>query len=210
MVERNGELLAVALAPDPEPAEAPPKELASGVVVPDFDQIYREHFPFVWRTARRLGVESGALDDICQEVFVVVHRRLPQFEGRSSIRTWVFSILANVVRTHRRTQTRKRVKDRQDGVEPDQISAESGNPDEAARRAQMAEVAQRLLEQMDEDKRSVFVLVELEEMSVKEIAEGLNLNVNTVHARLRAARMRFAELAARHRAQDTRRLSWTS
>ena len=68
----------------------------------DFAAVYREYFPFVWRMARRLGVAPHALDDVCQDVFVVVHRRLGDFEGRSSLKSWIFGIVHNVALVHRR------------------------------------------------------------------------------------------------------------
>src|SRR5688500_5288300 len=76
-------------------------------VRPTFDQVYEETFAFVWRTARRLGVAESAVDDVAQEVFVTVHRRLGEFEGRCSVKTWVFSILMRVVQNYRRTRRRK-------------------------------------------------------------------------------------------------------
>src|SRR5882672_7077286 len=72
-----------------------------------FAEVYQEWFGFVWRSARGLGVADAALDDVVQEIFVIVHRRLRDFEGRSSIRTWLSGIVLNVVRHHRRSLARK-------------------------------------------------------------------------------------------------------
>jgi hypothetical protein len=74
---------------------------------PHFDEIYRDHFAFVWRSARRLGVDASSLDDVVQEVFVIAHRRLPSFEGRSSVSTWLFGITLRVARDHRRSRARR-------------------------------------------------------------------------------------------------------
>ena len=63
--------------------------------------MYAETFPSVWRTARRLGVVESAVDDVVQEVFVTVYRRLDQFEGRCALKTWVFGILMRVVNNYR-------------------------------------------------------------------------------------------------------------
>ncbi|MER2562727.1 MAG: sigma-70 family RNA polymerase sigma factor [Myxococcaceae bacterium] len=60
--------------------------------VPDFRALYTSKAPLVWRTLKRLGVREADLEDVAQEVFVVVHRRLPEFEGRSSIDTWLYGI----------------------------------------------------------------------------------------------------------------------
>src|SRR5580658_8971322 len=70
---------------------------------PSFARLYEEHFSFVWRSARRLGAPEAIVDDVVQEVFVIVHRRLSAFEGHSSMRTWLFGIILNVVRAHRRS-----------------------------------------------------------------------------------------------------------
>jgi RNA polymerase sigma-70 factor (ECF subfamily) len=72
-----------------------------------FDAVYDSCIEFVWRSVRRLGVEEASVDDVVQEVFFVVHRKLPEFDGRSSTKTWIFSILLYVVRHHRRTWRRK-------------------------------------------------------------------------------------------------------
>jgi len=71
-----------------------------------FAQIYEEYFAFVWRSLRALGVSRSALDDATQDVFVVVHRRLSDFEGRSSLKTWLFGIACRVAANHRRSRER--------------------------------------------------------------------------------------------------------
>src|SRR5262245_44841726 len=75
--------------------------------LPSFEAIYEEHFDFVWLSAQRLGVAANSLDDVVQETFVIVHGKLGDFEGRSSLKSWIFGILANVVRHHRRTLRRR-------------------------------------------------------------------------------------------------------
>ena len=75
--------------------------------MPSFDQIYAQHFAFVWRVLRTFGVAEAALEDAAQDVFVVVHRRLPEFEGRSAITTWLFAIARRVAGSHRRRVTRE-------------------------------------------------------------------------------------------------------
>src|SRR4051812_45143312 len=75
---------------------------------PSFDAIYEEHFDFVWRSVGRLGVDAAAVEDAAQDVFVIAHRRLAGFEGRSSVKTWLFGIALRVSRDHRRSARRKR------------------------------------------------------------------------------------------------------
>lgn len=178
--------------------QSPPEPTASRPEL-NFEAVYAELFSFVWRTARRLGVAESALDDVCQEVFVAVHRGLPGFAGRASLRTWVFGILQNSVKVHRRTLARKSPALRSAGgtVEASEISCPAPGPDEVVSRAQALGLAHGILDAMTDEKREVFVLVELEQWSVVDAAEALGANVNTVHARLRAARKDFAEAADR-------------
>jgi RNA polymerase sigma-70 factor, ECF subfamily len=172
-----------------------------------FEAVYEACFPFVWRSVKRMGVAESAVDDVCQDVFLVVHRRLSEFEGRSSIRTWVFGILLNVVQVHRRSLQRKSVAHRATGdlVDPDTLCAGDGPHEELALR-QAARVAHEILDELDDDKRTVFILAELEELPVTEIAEAVGANIHTVYARLRAARADFARAASRRRARDTWRI----
>lgn len=167
---------------------------------PSFEKVYEAHFDFVWRSARRLGVSEAAVDDVVQDVFIVVHRRLGEFEGRSSLKTWVFGILLRVVSDHRRTLRRK------GGLAPlpdeDVLHGGSEGPAEALEKQQAARLVHALLEELDDDKRTVFVLAELEELPAPEIAEMLAVPVNTVYSRLRAARDAFEKALARHRARE--------
>jgi RNA polymerase sigma-70 factor (ECF subfamily) len=72
-----------------------------------FKELFDEYAPFVWRAMRRLGVAPSDVDDVCQEVFVILYRRLPQFEGRSSLRTWIYSVCGRVALAYRRKRRRQ-------------------------------------------------------------------------------------------------------
>ncbi len=169
----------------------------------DLDEIYREHFAFVWRSARRLGVRDASVDDVVQEVFVIVHRRLADFEGRSSIRTWLFGITLRVARDHNRSVARKSP----DGsVDPDTLRATAPGPGETMEKAEAVRLLYALLDELDDERREVFVMAELEQMSMPDIATTLGINVNTAYARLRVARQLFEAALARHRARDEWRL----
>jgi RNA polymerase sigma-70 factor, ECF subfamily len=184
-----------------EPAGAGPR--------PTLAQIYEDHFPFVWRSALRLGVPRANIDDIVQEIFIVVHQRLVDFEGRSSVRTWLFGIVANLVRAHRRGLLAKQPHALQPEVwaDPELLVDPAGGPHERAAAAEASRVVDQLLESLDDDKRDVLVLAELEQMSAPEIAAALSVPLNTVYSRLRLARQAFAQAAARHRAREERRSS---
>jgi len=170
-------------------------------VRPTFDHVYAETFPSVWRTARRLGVVESAVDDVVQEVFVTVYRRLDQFEGRCALKTWVFGILMRVVNNYRRTRRRKGAAHATSPVvgDPDVVIDAGADPMELASRSEAGRILHELLEKLDEQKAAVFVLAEIEGMSVPEIAEATETNVNTVYSRLRAARKEF-ERALKQRA----------
>lgn len=168
----------------------------------DFLTVYEELFPFVWRVACRLGVPAGAVDDVCQDVFLVVHRRLPEFEGRSSLKTWVYGILQHVVMVRRRT-TKRKERDRAE-IDPESLVDQAPGPHEAARGAEAARIAHALLAQLDDDKRAMLVLVDLEGLSVPEAAEATQAKLNTAYARLRAARADFAAAVARFHAKQGR------
>ena len=169
--------------------------------------IYRDHFPFVWRLARRLGVADSQLEDAVQDVFIVVHRRLRDFEGRSSVRTWLASIVRRVVADYRRSKVRKpALSGARTEVEVDDLSAAHASPEEGVMAAEAARILHVLLEELDDDKREVFILAELEQWSLTEIAETTGVNVNTAASRLRLAREAFERAAERLRARDEWRL----
>jgi RNA polymerase sigma-70 factor (ECF subfamily) len=178
-------------------------------VVPDFDTLYDDYADFVWRNARRLGVAPAALDDVMQEVFCVAHRRLADVTQPESLRAWMFGIVIRVVRDHRRTLRRKDPAKRLGGnsVDPDLLADDREHgPHACAERADAVRLLHELLSELDDAKREVFVLAELEEMTEPEIAEVLGENANTVHSRLRAARKAFESAAQRQRSRDAWRL----
>ena len=176
-----------------------------------FDAVYDAHIDFVWRSVRRLGVPDAAADDVVQAILVVIFRRLDDFEGRSTLKTWVYEIVVRVVRDHRRTVRRKSPHARDpDPVDPASLAAPAGErPDAVADRADAARIVRELLDELDDDRREVFVLAELEQLTLREIAEVLHERPGTVASRLRAARAAFEAAALRRRLRDERRLSWT-
>ena len=166
--------------------------------LPAFERVYREQFDFVLRTLRVLGVQDSGLDDAVQDVFVVVHRRLPEFEGRSSVKTWAYEIA-------RRVALRYRTRAARDASRHAELPERLGagiDLEEAIEQTRACEVLQRFLANLDEDRRRAFVLAELWEMSGREIAESLNINMNTVYARIRSARTELDRVAHRMRVRD--------
>lgn len=182
-------------------ATARAEETKRSEIVSDFSEVYRENFAFVWRAVKRLGVSEAHQDDVVQEVFVIVHRRLGTFEGRSSLRTWLYGIAIRVVRDHRKHRARR---DEPTGIDFDALAAteHAGCPMRELERTHAARIVQAILEAMDDDKREVFVLCELEQLTVPEVSEVLGVNVNTAYARLRAAKQFFDAAVARFRAGE--------
>ncbi len=167
--------------------------------VPDFEQVYRTSFGFVWRTLRALGVDPAHIDDAVQDTFVVVHRRLAGFEGRSRLETWLFGIARRVASHHRRSAGRRR-------SEPLPASTPAGGdtPFDVASRNEATELVASLLDELDDDRRMVFALVEIEQLPVPEVAEVLGIKLNTAYSRLRLARRDFEAALARRRPEENR------
>jgi RNA polymerase sigma-70 factor, ECF subfamily len=176
----------------PASAEAPAGDVREGALTNDFDRLYAEQFDFVWRTLRRLGVSPEDLDDAAQDVFIVFLRRRQEFRGQSSQRTWLFGIANNITHEYRRKRQRAA---RAAPVTDDQ-RARCPSPLEQASSSEELRLIDAFLTSLDEDKRHVFILAELEQMSAPEIAIALGTKVNTVYSRLRAARQAFAALFA--------------
>jgi RNA polymerase sigma-70 factor (ECF subfamily) len=167
--------------------------------IPPFEALYDTYFPYMWRSVQRLGVHPDDVNDVVQEIFLVVYRKLGEFEGRSTLKTWLYGIALRVARAHRNTARRHG----QEGLDTEQVSAPAATrPDERAALAEAVHVVNMLLEGLEEEQREVFVLAELEQLSAPEIAEVLAVKLNTVYSRLRLARAAFTEAAARHRARD--------
>ncbi|HMI89915.1 MAG TPA: sigma-70 family RNA polymerase sigma factor [Polyangiales bacterium] len=154
--------------------------------------VIREHAAFVQRVLRHLGVASSQLDDASQEVFLVVCRQLDKFEGRSSLRTWLYGICRNVAAATRRGGHAREVL----AAEPPEVDQPPGQ-DAALWLKQAHAQLMRALESLDEGQRMVFVLYEIEELSMEEIAAALAAPVTTCYSRLYAARERVQALLRR-------------
>jgi len=164
---------------------------------PTFREVYDEHFAFVWRLAANRGVPARALEDVAQEVFIVVHRKLPEFEGRSSLRTWIAAIVRRVIADYVKKRGNRAAGDETLSVEP----PAGVSPAEQLERKLALELLDGLLNKMTSDQREVFVLHEIEHLSGAEIAALTACNENTVWTRLRAARRIFQEGVARQQAR---------
>jgi len=188
-----------------QPTEAPGQGLRTAEPRPTFAEIYESSFSFVLRTTVRLGTPPASVDDLVQEIFMIAYRRQNEFEGRSSLKTWLYGIVFNVVRAHRR-DLRARHPQALEGdapADPDLLADGGPGPDERAARREAGLFLERFLDDLDDDRRAVFVLAEVEQLSAPEIAAVVDAPLNTVYSRLRLARAEFSKAVSRHRARDT-------
>jgi RNA polymerase sigma-70 factor (ECF subfamily) len=158
------------------------------------ERVYAEHFRYVWRCLRALGVRDAVLDDAVHDVFLVVQQKLAAFDGQVAITTWLYAIALRVAR-------RARANTRRDAwryAPADEHESElfkaapaDGNLDRAVEQGERLSLARRALDRLDDDKREVFVLSQVEDMSAPEIAEITGVPLNTVYSRIRAAKAAF-------------------
>lgn len=173
--------------------EAAPPVRAVAPEAPSFASIFEQFAPYVWRALRRLGVPEADAEDQCQEVFVVVHRRLRDFEGRSSIKTWLYGICVRVASDFR---DKAHVRHEQPTASVPEQSVPPAQHD-AAQRRQTLELLDAILAGLDADKRAVFVLYEFEGLTMNEVAEAVGCPLQTAYSRLHAARKLVQEAAQR-------------
>ena len=165
----------------------------------DVAEIHRAHAGFVWLTLQRLGVRPSDLEDALQEVFVVVHRRLPSYDRKSKLTSWLFGISLKVAAQFRRRAHLRR--EESVGELPDRPSNPGFSPEQAALELERRRELEHVLDALEPQKRAVFVMFELDGLSCVEIADLLDVPVGTVHSRLHAARKAFAAAARRELAR---------
>ena len=163
----------------------------------DFQELYQAHVGFVWRVLRRFGVPAADLADALQEVFVVVYRRLPDFEGRSQVTTWLYRIALRTARDRRRRAHLRREVLEPSALDVAQVSCTA--PDDCLQQQRDLALLDEALESLSMKQRTVLTLFELEELSGEQIAEVLQIPLATVYSRLRLARTAFKK-AVRRRA----------
>ncbi len=183
----------------PGSAVGEPDDTARAAATPtagDIERLYREHFEFIWRNARRLGCNDAWVDDAVHETFMVATRRLADFEGRSSARTWLFAILFRVVQRSQRDHARQRRHLARYERERPSLGADR------EREAQSADYLRHLLLQLPEPQRAIVILSELEGFTSVEIAESLGVPRGTIDSRLRAARLLLKRAIERDRKRE--------
>jgi len=146
----------------------------------DAEHVFRDQRRFVERALRRFGVPERDVPDATQDVFVVVHRKLPTFEARSSVSTWIYRIAFHVASQHRR-----RACNRHEVLDDVEVTSALAVDHE---RRDLVERAIATLDELDTDKRDVFVDFELNEEPMATIAQRLGVPLKTAFSRLYAAR----------------------
>ncbi|MBX3207138.1 MAG: sigma-70 family RNA polymerase sigma factor [Labilithrix sp.] len=158
-----------------------------------------EHYDFVWRSLRRLGVMPPETDDATQQVFLTLSLKLSNVR-QGEERSYIFGIVMRVAARVRRNHSTARKREVSEDDAPESLSP-SPTAETSLSRAQARAMIDDILARMSEERRIVFVLFELEELSQQEIAELLDVPVGTVASRLRRAREDFGAAVARLRAR---------
>lgn len=166
----------------------------------DVETVYEQQADFVWRSLQHLGVRGSDLDDLLQEVFVVVHRRLHTFDGSSKLTTWLFGICLRTASRHRRRAYFRW--ERLTRVLPE--ARDPSTPEDRLAERQAQAILDRVLDRLSLDKRAVFVLFEIEGQNCQAIAELLDIPIGTVHSRLHAARKQVSRALTTWRAAQER------
>lgn len=161
---------------------------APAVRRPTLPEVYEAHFSYVWTCLKRLGVWERDLEDAVHDVFVVVHRRMSDFDPSRPVKPWLAGISARVA-----SEFRRRARNRHEVVHDDVEAIDEGpRADAVVGDRQRRRLVLQALDQLEFDRRTVFVLHELEGHAMPEIASALEISVNTLYSRLRAARQDFA------------------
>ncbi len=163
--------------------------------------VYAEHTDFIWKTLHRLGVREHHVEDVFQEVFVVVLRRLSSFDGRSAMTTWLFGICLRVARSYRRRAYFRR-EQVVDDVGESKWAASGRTPEEEVQHREAQARLCTVLDDLELEHRAVFVMFEFDGLSCQEIAAMIGVPIGTVHSRLHRARASFARAAKRYLAAD--------
>ncbi len=157
----------------------------------DFEQVYAQHFDFIYRSVRGLGVPASNVDDVTQEVFLIVHRKLDTLENPQALRGWLFGIARRLCKDHRRAATRRGPQLELD--EQREVDVRRNPQIEAANR-QALRVVEHFAAKLDDERRAIFFLALVEGLPVAEAAATLGLNVNTTYSRVRVLRQELALL----------------
>jgi RNA polymerase sigma-70 factor (ECF subfamily) len=166
----------------------------------DFPTLYKQEFAYAWRTLRRLGVRERDLPDLAHDFFIVVLRRLADYDPARPVRPWMFGIAYRVVSDYRRPPPPPREALR---AGPD-VADRAPPADEEIAERQAREHVMRVLDGLELDRRAVLVMHDIEGHPVPEVAAALTIPIATAYSRLRLAREDVAAAIKRLRARALR------
>lgn len=174
-------------APSEESMKAPHEEVS-------FRSLFDTEFSYVWNTLRRLGVAERDLNDQAQEVFVVVHGLLPDYDASRPVRPWLFGIAYRIACRYRALARHRYEVHEDDGTDPLDPAplADEQLAGEEARALMLAAI-----DRIELSRRAVFILSEIDEQPMSDIAAALQIPLNTAYSRLRLAREDFERAARR-------------
>jgi RNA polymerase sigma-70 factor, ECF subfamily len=162
--------------------------------LPELHAIFEEHADHVGNSLRRLGVRDADVPDLVQEVFVVVHRILPDYDPERPMWPWLFGIVYRTAAAYRRKAFREVL---DDGSLTHDRADSSKNLDEAMRRVEDRRLVLDALQYVELHRRAVFVMADIDGTSVPDIARALGIGLNTAYSRLRLAREDFRSAVMR-------------
>jgi len=163
--------------------------------------MFREHGRYAFRLLRRLGVHEADVDDVLQEVFVVVHRKLAEFDANRSRRAWLYGICINLAASYRRTRRNRRELAVEQETEP--VDHQAATPLEIVEARDARAFLDVMLAELPDPKREVFVLHIIEDLPMHEVAEALGCPLHTAYTRFYAAKKLFEASVRRARAQKS-------
>jgi RNA polymerase sigma-70 factor (ECF subfamily) len=166
-------------------AETPTAALPS---IPGFKELYDSEFLYVWNTLRRLGIAPQDLEDVAHEVFVAVFHRLPSYDPNRPLRPWIFGVAYRTV-----LEQRRRLRNRRESALAAELADPEPRADEGLQGHEERALVLEAMGSIQEERKAIFVMFELDGQSMPEIAATLGLPVNTAYSRLRLARKEFAD-----------------
>jgi RNA polymerase sigma-70 factor (ECF subfamily) len=173
----------------------------SSTDLPEFSRIYRDHFRDVYRWAHALGGANADPEDIAQEVFIVVQRKLQKFDG-ANLKAWLYRITANTVSDQRRRAWFRHLFFRAGDDAVEQVADAHAGPSDLVEQRQAQRVLFDLAESVHKSRRETFLLFEVEGLSGEEIAEAQGVPLATVWTRLHLARKEFMSAAHEFRERE--------
>lgn len=164
----------------------------------EFQRLFEAEYVYVCRSLRRLGVGDADATDVAQELFLLVHRELPRYDRQRPLRPWLYAFVVRLAANHRKLRRHAHERGGDDGLASATTEADDGAV------ATTRDLVLRALGALDDDKRTVLVLFDLEGFDGKEIAMMVGVPPNTVYSRLRLAREAFRAAVGAEAAGEAR------